>query len=138
MVIDVLVYDKYYDIPLRGLLQTDSSTLAFDACILDDEPADIANRRGIYSRVRGFECNEPLRLVLEEKNVIFNKWREAFDKGIVDESTHTIYVDPRYQELAVQADELFNRLGAPIIEARGLMRVECGRFVFECLDESSS
>ena len=137
MVLDVVLYDKYFNIPLRGLVRTSSSTLAFDASILDDEPAEIAGRRGVYSRLRGFECSDALRLILEEKDAIFRQWRAGFDKGGVEKSSHPLCTDPRYQQLSIQTNELFGRLGAPIIEARGLMRIESGRFVFECLDEVS-
>jgi hypothetical protein len=131
MVFDVLFYDEYYDIPLRGLLQTDSSTMAFDACILDDEPAEIADRRGVYSRIRAFACDDALIQLFQESDAIFRKWRAAFDNGDVDTSTHPLYVDARFQELSIRKDEFFSRLGPPIIEANGLMRVESGRFVFE-------
>jgi hypothetical protein len=134
MVFDVILYDKYFNIPLRGLLQTSSSALAFDASILDDEPAEIADRLGIYSRLRGFECDDALKLILEEKDSIFCEWRATFNQGGVDKSTHPLYVDARYQQLSVRADELFDRLSTPIIEARGLMRIVSGKFVFECLD----
>ena len=102
--------------------------MAFDASILDDEPAEIVGRRGVYSRLRGFECSEALRLILEEKDTIFRHWRAAFDKGDVDKSSHPLYVDPRYQQLSIQTNELFGRMSEPIIEARGLMRagVESG------------
>ena len=61
----------------------------------------------------------------------------VFDKGGVDKSSHPLYVDPRHQQLSARTNELFGRLGEPVIELRGLMRVESGRFVFESLGDVS-
>jgi len=134
VVFDIILYDKYFNIPLRGLIRTSSSTLTFDASTLDGERPEIAGRQGIYSQLRGFECGDALRLTLEEKDAIFRVWRAAFDKGSVDKSSHPLYVDKRYQYLSVRTDELFGQLGAPIVEATGLMLVESRNFVFECLE----
>jgi hypothetical protein len=136
MVLKVILYDEYYDIPLRGLLQTESSVMAFFAHTLDDEPEEIAGRRGVYSRIRGFECDEVLRTVLEEKKGIFRKWRAAFDKGDVDTATHPLCVDPIYQQLSLRSDGLFRSLGTPIMDATGLMRVVSGQWVFEPVRET--
>jgi len=138
MPFEVVLYDRYSDVPLRGLLRSGPSILAFDACALDDEPSEIGDHPGIYSRVRGFECDDTLRLVLEQKDAVFREWRAAFDQGTADASTHPLYVNPRYQQLCRRADELFSGLGVPILEATGAMRVVSGSFVFECLDEISS
>lgn len=133
MVWEVILYDEYSDIPLRGIIRTDSSILAFDACVLADEPAEIAGRPGVYSKVRGFQCDEALRLLMEEKDSVFRKWRAAFDNGLVDESTHPLCTDPRYQHLSRSVGAEFSRLSDPVLEATGLMRVFSGKFEFECV-----
>lgn len=137
MVFDIILYDKYFNIPLRGLMCSGSSTLAFDASMLDEEPPEIAGRRGIYLQLRGFVCGDALRLTLEEKDAIFREWRAVFDKGGADTSSHPLYVDQRYQYLSAHTDELFAQLEAPVVETTGLMRVESGKFVFECLEQTS-
>jgi hypothetical protein len=131
----IVLYDNYFNIPLRGLMETNLDQYAFQAEVLADEPSDLAERPGVYSRIRGFKCDDVLKQVFAEKDAIFQKWRRRFDRGEVDTSTHPSYSDAKYQELMSSADEMFRRLDAPVIDAIGLMRVESGTFVFERLAE---
>ena len=134
MVFNVVLYDKYFNIPLRGLLQAGDCSFAFEASILDDDPPEAAGRRGIYCEVRLFEHDDTLRQVLEEKDTIFWRWRAEFDSGRLDKDTHPLYVNARYKLLSAQADAMFPGLGTPVAVARGLMRIESDKFVFDRLN----
>jgi hypothetical protein len=131
----VLFYDKFFNIPRRGVLKLDTTTLAFLAEDVDytDEPEDIANRPGVYTRVRAFEHDPTLLPLLSEQHAIFWRWRAQFDAGLVESPTHPLYVDERYQLLSAQIDEHFGRLGKQVLDTTGLMVAVSGQFVFETL-----
>jgi hypothetical protein len=130
---DVVRCDEYFDIPLRGVVRTDSGELAFIACVLDDEPDELEHHRGIYSKISLFKCDDSLALMLAERDEIFGNWRAKFDERLVDQSSHPLLVDQRYQELSKRIDELFRSLRDPVSDAVGMMRVASGKWVFECL-----
>jgi hypothetical protein len=132
---DVIHYDKYFDIPTRGIVRSDSGVLAFTAHVVEEEePAELADRPGVYARIRAFSLDDQkLASRFEELEEIFREWRMRFDKRLVDELTHPLLVNHRYQELTRRIDEAFGALGTPHFEATGMMRVVSGKWVFECV-----
>ncbi len=129
----VLHYDEYFDIPLRGIVQTASGLRAFTAREIEEEPAEIEGRPGIYSRMRLFPCDDTLRAQMEEKGALFAKWRARFDQGLEKTESHPLVVDRRYKALSKRIGEAFNRLGRPLRELNGLMHVVAGEWTFEPL-----
>jgi hypothetical protein len=135
---DIQSYDRFLDIPLRGLLNMGSSVRAFEASELGDEPVEIADRSGVYSSIRVFDCGDVLHRAFKEKIAIFNDWRARFDAGLADKATHPLYADQNYQRLSSRVDRLFETLGPPVFESTGVMHVVDGRFVFECLPNANT
>jgi hypothetical protein len=88
--VEVVVFDQYFDIPLRGLLKGGSSILAFSACVLDEEPPDLEHRKGLYCRLTVFPCDDVLKRIMLENDATFKAWRAAYDAGSADESTHRV------------------------------------------------
>lgn len=131
MIMEIAYYDQYYDIPTRGLMRMGADILAFTASVLDDEPAALADRRGIYAGIRAFTCDTGLVSLFERQGIRFREWRLRYEQGAADESTHPMLVDQEYQSILKRIDEAFRGFHTPAVEATGTMRVISGKWVFE-------
>ena len=127
MQMKIVLYDDYYDIPLRGVVQTPSGKLAFVASLEED----LADR--LCTKMTTFECDETLISLFREQNDMFLAWRAKFDQGVAEKSTHPLLVDERYQQLCRRIDEAFARLSSPVSETTGTIDLISGKWVFELL-----
>jgi len=131
-VFEIVVWDQWYDMPLRGIITSRSEIFAFIAKDLEQEPPEFADHPGTYSQLKAFPCGEDLMTLFQRKKKIFREWRARFDRGEVATSTHPLLVDAEFQRIADEINQYFNRQSSPAIEQMGLLWSESGRFFFEC------
>ena len=126
----IIFYDKYCDIPERGVLQMEAAILAFVARIMDDDSMELS-MPGVFCQVAAFPCDEQLFALFKEKETIFNSWKREWDAGIVETANHPLYKDARYQQISAQIDKIFAGFRSPVFEATGMMIAESAKFAFQ-------
>ncbi len=134
----ILFFDKFSDIPLRGIMDLDGTRFAFVAECLDDDGVDLSDLPGVYAKIVGFECDDELVSLFVAKDRIFREWRHQFDAGLVDRSTHPLYRNEQYQQISAQIDNVFQHFRKPLCEKHGLMRVEAEQYVFQPLESGAA
>src|SRR5437899_182387 len=92
--LQVIVYDEYFDIPLRGIAQNGGKFFAFIASALQDEDMESGQQPGTPAKMRVFDCSQEIVLLFQEKDRIFRDWRLRFDSGESDTASHPLYEDP--------------------------------------------
>src|SRR5690348_16254772 len=110
----ILFYDKFCDLPERGIIELDGGNLAFVAQVIEDESMDLGELPGVCCKIVGYECDEKLLALFEEKDRIFDAWRRQFDAGLVGTATHPMYDDVRYQQISATIDKMFVSLPSPV------------------------
>lgn len=122
-------FDRYYDIPLRGVIKDRAAWLPFVAEVDQDAP-DEAWTKGIPTTLHLFPKNEQLGPLYEVITTSFNAWNVRFRRGKVTEDTHPMKSDPDFKRTMALIDVTFEALHGRPEEIRGFFSVRDGIWSF--------
>jgi hypothetical protein len=119
----VAYYDKYYDIPLRGVINEQGSFLPFVAQIDQDAPEETWVI-GIPAWIEVFPLRERLAALYQAITDAFRAWNSKFRRGEVPENSHPQKTDGNYQSIMETTDEIFRSLKGQSVQYYGFFSVE--------------
>lgn len=117
-------FDRYYDIPLRGVIKYNDSWLPFAAKV-DQQASDEAWLIDIPTKLHIFPENDQLGPMYETVTKCFREWNARFRRGEVPEETHPSKTDKAYRSVLAAIEQAFQAIQNTSEVRRGFLL--CGR-----------
>jgi hypothetical protein len=121
----VIFYDKYYDIPTRGIISLEKQHVAFTAEV-DQDANDERWAKGIPATVFIFPGASELEHDFEFINKKFKKWKVEGFIGV-----HPLLADIEYQAAVNRIDECFGKFSTYNQRVSGLFSNDGESWNFE-------